>query len=127
MTRYGRKLIEVAAPLRTINEATTREKSIRHGHPPTLNLWYARRPLVAARAVIFAQMVDDPSAHPDLLRTEKNQDNERHQRGGAAGGARRDVAELAARLLRERRPSAGEGDDIPPGTQAGALKQCEGL
>jgi putative DNA methylase len=55
-----RKLIEVALPLDAINAACTREKSIRHGHPSTLHLWWARRPLAAARAVIFAQMVNDP-------------------------------------------------------------------
>ncbi|MBC8523852.1 MAG: DUF1156 domain-containing protein, partial [Chlorobium phaeobacteroides] len=65
-----KKLIEVALPLEVINVASAREKSIRHGHPSTLHLWWARRPLAAARAVIFAQMVDDPSAHPDLFPTE---------------------------------------------------------
>jgi putative DNA methylase len=55
-----KKLIEVALPLDAINAAATREKSIRHGHPSTLHLWWARRPLAAARAVIFAQMVNDP-------------------------------------------------------------------
>ena len=62
-----RKLIEVALPLDAINEASAREKSIRHGHPSTLHLWWARRPLAAARAVIFAQMVDDPSEYVDVL------------------------------------------------------------
>lgn len=55
-----KKLIEVALPLDAINVAAAREKSIRHGHPSTLHLWWARRPLAAARAVIFAQMVNDP-------------------------------------------------------------------
>jgi putative DNA methylase len=55
-----RKLIEVALPLDAINEAAAREKSIRHGHPSTLHLWWARRPLAAARAVLFAQLVNDP-------------------------------------------------------------------
>ena len=63
---YKKKLIEVALPLDAINNASAREKSIRHGHPSTLHLWWARRPLAAARAVIFAQMVDDPSAHRAL-------------------------------------------------------------
>ena len=72
-----KKLIEVALPLDAINAASAREKSIRHGHPSTLHLWWARRPLAAARAVIFAQMVDDPSAWPDLFPTEKAQDKER--------------------------------------------------
>src|SRR5262249_26051556 len=62
-----KKLIEVALPLEAINAASAREKSIRHGHPSTLHLWWARRPLAAARAVIFAQMVDDPSTYVDTL------------------------------------------------------------
>ncbi|WP_153306286.1 DUF1156 domain-containing protein, partial [Desulfatiglans anilini] len=72
-----KKLIEVALPLDAINKASAREKSIRHGHPSTLHLWWARRPLAAARAVIFAQMVDDPSGLPDLFPTEKAQEKER--------------------------------------------------
>jgi putative DNA methylase len=63
-----KKLIEVALPLEAINAASAREKSIRHGHPSTLHLWWARRPLAAARAVIFSQMVDDPSEYVDVLR-----------------------------------------------------------
>jgi Adenine-specific DNA methylase containing a Zn-ribbon len=74
-----KKLIEVALPLDAINKASAREKSIRHGHPSTLHLWWARRPLAAARAVIFAQMVDDPSAHPNLFPTEKKQEKERQR------------------------------------------------
>jgi putative DNA methylase len=74
-----KKLIEVALPLDAINTASAREKSIRHGHPSTLHLWWARRPLAAARAVIFAQMVDDPSSHPDIFRTEKAQEKERQR------------------------------------------------
>src|SRR5213594_1193517 len=58
--RAPRKLIEVALPLDAINTEAAREKSIRHGHPSTLHLWWARRPLAAARAVIFAQLVNDP-------------------------------------------------------------------
>jgi putative DNA methylase len=65
-----KKLIEVALPLEAINIASAREKSIRHGHPSTLHLWWARRPLAAARAVIFAQMVDDPSVYVDVLRSD---------------------------------------------------------
>ena len=77
--KYKKKLIEVALPLEAINTASTREKSIRHGHPSTLHLWWARRPLATARAVIFAQMVDDPSAHPDIFKTEKAQEKERQR------------------------------------------------
>lgn len=68
-----RKLIEVSLPLQKINEESAREKSIRHGHPSTLHLWWARRPLAAARAVLFSQLVDDPSSRPDLYPTEEDQ------------------------------------------------------
>ena len=79
MTVTRRKLIEVALPLDAINAASRREKSIRHGHPSTLHLWWARRPLAAARAVIFAQMVDDPSADPERFPTREAQDRERER------------------------------------------------
>jgi putative DNA methylase len=72
-----RKLIEVALPLDAINRESAREKSIRHGHPSTLHLWWARRPLAACRAVLFAQLVDDPSAHPERFPTVEEQDAER--------------------------------------------------
>ena len=72
-----RKLIEVALPLEAINRESAREKSIRHGHPSTLHLWWARRPLAAARAVLFAQLVDDPSSRPDEFPTEELQRKER--------------------------------------------------
>lgn len=72
-----RKLIEVSLPLEKINAESAREKSIRHGHPSTLHLWWARRPLATARAVLFAQLVDDPSAHPDKFPTEEAQAEER--------------------------------------------------
>lgn len=75
-----RKLIEVALPLEAINRESAREKSIRHGHPSTLHLWWARRPLAAARAVIFAQLVDDPSS--DLSLTEDEQRAERDRLHG---------------------------------------------
>ena len=77
--KTSKKLIEVALPLDAINAASVREKSIRHGHPSTLHLWWARRPLAAARAVIFSQMVDDPSAHPDRFPTEQAQAQERER------------------------------------------------
>ena len=67
MTTSRKKLIEVALPLDAINRASAREKSIRHGHPSTLHLWWSRKPLATARAVIFAQMVDDPAAYVDVL------------------------------------------------------------
>ncbi len=74
-----KKLIEVAIPLDAINAASAREKSIRHGHPSTLHLWWARRPLATARAVLFASLVDDPSAHPEDFPTEEAQDRERQR------------------------------------------------
>ena len=77
--KTGKKLIETALPLDAINAASVREKSIRHGHPSTLHLWWARRPLAAARAVIFSQMVDDPSARPERFPTEQAQAQERER------------------------------------------------
>lgn len=79
--KIPKKLIEVALPLDAINTASAREKSIRHGHPSTLHLWWARRPLAAARAVIFAQMVNDPGGErgykAGLTREQANQERER--------------------------------------------------
>lgn len=71
-----KKLIEVALPLEKINEQSAREKSIRHGHPSTLHLWWARRPLATARAVLFAQLVDDPSERADEYREEAERRSE---------------------------------------------------
>ncbi len=77
MTEFKRKLIEVALPLEAINKESAREKSIRHGHPSTLHIWWARQPLAACRAVLFASLVDDPSAHPDQFPSESSQEAER--------------------------------------------------
>ena len=74
-----KKLIEVALPLEKINAESAREKSIRHGHPSTLHLWWARRPLAAARAVIWSSLVDDPSSHPEMFPTEEAQIKERQR------------------------------------------------
>src|SRR3989338_10440146 len=71
---YKKKLIEVAMPLEAINNVCVKEKSIRHGHPSTLHLWWARRPLAACRAVIFASIVDDPSSY---IQDEKKAHKER--------------------------------------------------
>ncbi len=79
MSSYRKKLIEVALPLEAINRESAREKSIRHGHPSTLHLWWARRPLSACRAVLFASLVDDPSAHPEEFPTEEAQEEERRR------------------------------------------------
>ncbi len=93
---YRRKLIEVALPLEAINKASAKEKSIRHGHPSTLHLWWARRPLAAARAVIFAQMVDDPSAYVDVLRA----DPKLHRKAESALKARLKLWEEARDLAK---------------------------
>ena len=75
-----KKLIEVALPLEAINIASAHEKMPGIGaHPRGIHLWWARRPLAAARAVIFAQMVDDPSSHPELFPTEETQETERQR------------------------------------------------
>ena len=77
--QHRKKLIEVALPLEAINVASAREKSIRHGHPSTMHLWWARRPLAACRAVLFGQLVDDPSSWPEHFLTEQAQEEERHR------------------------------------------------
>ena len=74
---YHKKLIEVALPLDDINREAAREKSIRHGHPSTLHLWWARRPLAACRAVLFSSLVDDPSSREDLTEAEQEHERER--------------------------------------------------
>lgn len=74
-----RKLIEVSLPLEAINRESAREKSIRHGHPSTLHIWWSRKPLATARAVLFAQLVDDPSSHPEQFPTEEAQRVERER------------------------------------------------
>jgi len=103
---YRKKLIEVALPLDAINKASAREKSIRHGHPSTLHLWWARRPLAAARAVIFAQMVDDPSAYVDVLRA----DPKLRRKAESALKARLKLWEEAKELARK---AEGTGLSVP--------------
>jgi putative DNA methylase len=103
---FAKKLIEVVLPLEAINKACAREKSIRHGHPSTLHLWWARRPLAAARAVIFSQMVDDPSAYVDVLRA----DPKLHRKAEAALKARLKLWE-EARTLAEN--AKGFGLPVP--------------
>lgn len=75
--RPKRKLIEVALPLEAINKASAREKTIRFGHPTAVHVWWARRPLAACRAVIFASLVDDPSSEPERFPTAKAVEDER--------------------------------------------------
>ena len=77
MSHPKQKLIEVALPLAEVNKEAAREKSIRHGHPSTLHLWWARRPLAATRAVVWASLVDDPSGDPSLSDVEVEAERER--------------------------------------------------
>ncbi len=121
-----KKLIEVDLPLADINREAAREKSIRHGHPSTLHMWWARRPLAACRAVIFASLVDDPSSCPDEFPSDAEQAAERKRlhdiiselvkwestdesRPGARdllNRARYEIARSVARTRGERAPSA---------------------
>src|SRR5213079_1055555 len=111
--KTSKKLIEVALPLEAINIASAREKSIRHGHPSTLHLWWARRPLAAARAVIFSQMVDDPSEYVDeLLAVAENR-----------GRAERELELRRAewdklKALHERALQDGNASAVAPGAEA---------
>ena len=76
-TGYLPKLIEVALPLAAINREAAREKSIRHGHPSTLHLWWSRKPLAAARGVIWSSLVDDPSGDESLTLAEQEEERRR--------------------------------------------------
>lgn len=122
-----KKLIEVSIPLEAINVASAREKSIRHGHPSTLHLWWARRPLAACRAVLFAQLVDDPSSWPDRFPTEEAQDIERRRlhriiedmvpweasnNETILNSARWEIARSVAWGLGEEPPARGDGKAI---------------
>ena len=134
-TVYRRKLIEVDLPLDAINDQSAREKSIRHGHPSTLHLWWARRPLAACRAVIFASLVDDPSACPDEFPTEEAQARERERLHGIIrrivvwensnderllNEARYEIARSAARSRSEQAPAEPDAvlrylcEHVPP-------------
>lgn len=111
-----KKLIEVALPLDDINAASAREKSIRHGHPSTLHLWWARRPLAAARAVIWSSLVDDPSSHPDEFPTLEEQDAERERLFGILrelvvweNSNNKAVLDIAKAEIRK-----SMGDELPP-------------
>ena len=90
-----RKLIEYALPLAVLDREASREKSIRHGHPSTLHLWWSRKPLAAARCVLFAQLVDDPADRPDLYPSAEEQH-----------AARARLLDLCARLAPGRSPRA---------------------
>lgn len=79
MTAPRKKLIEVALPLDAINAASSAEKKVFHAHPSTLHIWWSRKPLAAARAVLFASLVDDPSAQPERFPTSEGQAAERRR------------------------------------------------
>jgi putative DNA methylase len=128
-----KKLIEVSIPLEAINAASSREKSVRHGHPSTLHLWWARRPLAACRAVLFSQLVDDPSAWLDRFPTEESQDAERRRlhdvirqmvewpESKPADRARFDAAIEAARFEIARSTAWGLGEEPPAKGDAQAI------
>ncbi|HEX5325869.1 MAG TPA: DUF1156 domain-containing protein [Acetobacteraceae bacterium] len=131
MVEHGpcRKLIEVSIPLEAINAAAAREKSIRHGHPSTLHLWWARRPLAASRAVLFAQLVDDPSSWPDRFPDEDHQTAERHRLHRlierlTPWQASRDEAILAeARWEIARSVAWHRGEEPPPASDPAAVSR----
>ena len=131
-----RKLIEHSLPLDAINAASSREKSVRHGHPSTLHLWWARRPLAACRAVLFAQLVDDPCAWPDRFPTDEEQERERRRlhkiiedmvewpKSDAADQARFERAIEAARWEIARSVAWGLGEDPPAKDKPGDVLAC---
>lgn len=110
-----KKLIEVALPLDAINEASAREKSLRHGHPSTLHQWWARRPLAAARAVIFAQLVDDPSEYVDVLLSDRKRTRV----------AERDLRQRIAEHVARRGDANGDTTDLAEPTLADVLAEHE--
>ena len=121
---YRRKLIEVALPLEAINKESAREKSIRHGHPSTMHLWWSRKPLATCRVVLFASLVDDPSAWPELFPTEEDQESERKRlfeiiehlvKWENSGN---EAVLLMARKEIARSISRNLGDEMPEGAEA---------
>ncbi len=125
MTQTRKKLIETAMPLDPINKASSREKSIRHGHPSTLHLWWSRKPLATCRAVLFAQAVDDPAAWPERFPTEQEQNVERERLfgimsdlvvwehsndPGVMGRARREIVRSIARNRQDDLPATPQDD-----------------
>lgn len=108
--RYKKKLIEVAIPLEAINAAAAKEKSIRHGHPSTLHLWWARRPLAACRAVLFSQLVDDPSEYVKELLANKDTKSK--------------AEKLKKEKLAARKKRAEEGAKLPVDDQPVTVEEC---
>jgi putative DNA methylase len=119
-TAPRKKLIEVSIPLEAINKESAREKSIRHGHPSTLHPWWARRPLAACRAVLFAQLVDDPSGCPDEFPTKAEQDAERDRLHRLIekivpwDASKNEMILNEARYEIARSVARGRGDKLPP-------------
>jgi putative DNA methylase len=122
-----KKLIEVSIPLEAINAASAREKSIRHGHPSTLHLWWARRPLAACRAVLFAQLVDDPSTWPERFPAEEAQEAERKRLHALIAelvkweNSNNELVLNAARWEIARSVAWGRGEEPPPRDDGGAI------
>src|SRR5262249_49916748 len=102
VTTYRKKLIEVALPLAAINAESAREKSIRHGHPSTLHLWWARRPLAACRAVLFSSLVADPDSDPQYRNPDGSVDED------LAGIKRADLFNLIEELVMWENSNNGE-------------------
>jgi len=137
-----KKLIEVALPLDAINTASVREKSIGHGRPSTLHLWWSRKPLATARAVLFAQLVDDPSSWTELFPTEALQQRERErlfriiedlvQWGNttneeALDRARREIRRSWARHVLDAAALRLSDDEIVEAIQAGRIPALPGV
>ncbi len=122
-----KKLIEVSIPLEAINAASAREKSIRHGHPSTLHLWWARRPLAACRAVLFSQLVDDPSAWPEHFPSEEAQEAERKRLHVLIAelvrweNSNNELVLNAARWEIARSLAWGRGEEPPPREDGAAI------
>ncbi len=100
MKDYKPKLIEVALPLAAINAEAAREKSIRHGHPSTLHLWWARRPLAAARAVIWASLVDDPSGYDEFVTPDDETEEQKAEREQKMDAERQRLFGILERLVK---------------------------
>jgi putative DNA methylase len=113
-----KKLIEVALPLDAINKASAREKSIRHGHPSTLHLWWSRKPLATARAAIFAQMVDDPSGHTLTLLSDPAK-----KRAATRELANRQAAWSERKIAYEEAQATGDQSVPVPGPEP-TLDEC---
>jgi putative DNA methylase len=115
-----KKLIEVSIPLEVINRESGREKLIRHGHPSTLHLWWSRKPLATCRAILFAQLVDDPGSCQEEFPSREEQNAERDRLHNliermvpwAASG--NEIILNEARYEIARSIARGRGERLPP-------------